>query len=75
MCGGCNGQGAHWKWCPAVKGELASMLGQCADRAEDIGDQVGANYMEGSNAAYRLSGLLRQRAEAAAKEFQSRNNL
>jgi len=72
-CGGCHGQGSHWRWCPEVKGTLAAMLGENSERAEYIGDTVGANYPEAANAAYRLSGILRQRAEAEAKEFQRRN--
>lgn len=62
-CGGCHEQGAHWRWCPEKVGHLASIIGQAADRAEDIGDTVGSNYPQGANHAYGLASMLRKRAE------------
>lgn len=61
-CGGCEGQGAHWKWCPEVVGQAASRFGQLADQAEALGDQVGPNEMGAANHLWAAAGLLRELA-------------
>jgi hypothetical protein len=61
-CGGCEGGGAHWRWCPAVVGRTASLLGQQADAAEDLGDRVGANVPGAANHLYVAASLLREAA-------------
>jgi hypothetical protein len=62
-CGGCQGLGSHWRWCPEKVGGLAYILGTNADKAESIGDTVGSNYPQGANYAYGLASMLRKRAE------------
>lgn len=62
-CGGCDGLGAHWRWCPAVIGETASRYGQLADQAESLGDRVGGNDPGTANLLYAAAGRLRELAE------------
>lgn len=69
-CGGCQGEGAHWRWCPEVVGAQASRLSQWGQRAEDLADEVGSNDMGAANQLYHAGAMLKASAEAARKEFQ-----
>jgi hypothetical protein len=69
QCGGCEGQGAHWRWCPWVVGANASIMGQQADRAESLGDSVGANEPGAANHLYAAAALLREGARRRAEEY------
>lgn len=68
-CGGCQGQGAHWRWCPEEVGLAASRYGIMSQQAENLGDQVGANETGAANHLYRAAGLLRKKAEQAKYEW------
>ena len=68
-CGGCSGEGRHWRWCPNVVGVAASHLGQLAEEAEGLGDRIGANNAGAANMAYATSGVLREDARRRAEEF------
>ena len=57
-CGGCEGLGSHRRWCPEVVGAAASRLGLQSEKAQDLGDRVGANCYDAANALYRAAGLL-----------------
>lgn len=72
-CGGCEGQGAHWRWCPWVVGANASIMGQQADRAESLGDSVGPNEMGASNHLWAAAALLRKAAAERALEYQEQH--
>lgn len=61
-CGGCSGEGRHRRWCPNVVGPKAMILGESAERAEELGDRIGANDVRGANSAYALAGYLRDQA-------------
>lgn len=74
-CGGCEGIGAHWRWCPAVVGESASRWGQRAQEAENLADTVGANEPGAANHLYAAAGLLRALAEKRKAEFQAQQDL
>lgn len=67
-CGGCQGLGAHWRWCPEVVGRRASHLGVLAERAEDLGDTIGANEPGAANACYRAASILLEAAGEATRE-------
>lgn len=71
-CGGCEGKGAHWRWCPRIVGQAASWIGQYAQQAEDLADSVGANEPDAANMLYGAAGRLRALAEQRSLEFQSR---
>lgn len=71
-CGGCKGQGAHWRWCPEVVGAAASWFGQYAEQAEDLADRVGANEPEAANLMYAAGGRLRALAHRRMHEYQTR---
>lgn len=73
VCGGCEGKGAHWRWCPKVVGPSASMMGRYAQQADSLGDSVGANDMGASNLLWQASGMLRTRALALAAEWRGQN--
>lgn len=62
QCGGCQGIGAHRRWCRAVVGPAAALLGPLAEQAEALGDRVGPNDMGAANHLYAASALLRARA-------------
>lgn len=64
-CGGCQGHGAHKRWCPAVVGPTAAMLGRYAEQAESLGDRVGPNEMGASNHLWQAASLLRKAATEA----------
>lgn len=72
-CGGCRGDGRHWRWCPWVVGASASTQGQLAEAAEQMGDRIGANNPGAANHCYAASGLLREEANALAAEYMARN--
>lgn len=54
-CGGCQGQGAHRRWCRQVVGLGASVYGPMSEQLESMGDTVGPNNMELSNRLWALS--------------------
>lgn len=62
-CGGCEGKGAHWRWCPEEVGLRAHMLGRWSEQAEALADTVGSNNPGAANALYHAAGLLRDDAE------------
>ena len=70
-CGGCEGKGSHWRWCPAAVGRTAYLLGRYAEQAESLGDSVGANNTGAANYLYAASGLLREQAIRAKEEFRA----
>ena len=45
-------------------------MGQQADRAESLGDSVGANSPVAANHLYAAAGLLREDARLRAEEYQ-----
>lgn len=62
-CGGCEGLGAHRRWCPVDVGETAAYFGQLSEEAEALGDRIGPNDMGAANRAWQLAGMLRERAQ------------
>jgi len=58
VCGGCRGLGAHQRHCPHHPNYHPWR--QLAERAEDIGDRIGANDPAVANQAYALSGAIRR---------------
>lgn len=68
-CGGCKGMGRHTRWCTAVVGTMASLLGRMAEEADSMGDQIGPNNMRASNMAWQLAAVLREDAMARAAEY------
>ena len=62
-CGGCAGLGSHKRWCPEVVGRAASYLGLMSERADGLGDTVGANCCEATNHLYKAAALLRLEAQ------------
>lgn len=73
VCGGCEGKGAHWRWCPEVVGRSASLMGQQAQQANSLGDSVGPNNMGASNLLWQAAEMLRRDALARAAEWRGRN--
>lgn len=57
-CGGCQGLGAHVRWCPEVVGVRASRLGVLADRVEALADEIGATSPQAANDLYRVAAHL-----------------
>lgn len=70
-CGGCQGLGSHWRWCPESVGRSASLIGQLAQAAEDLGDRVGANNTGAANHLYAAAGLLYKDAGERKEEFRA----
>ena len=70
-CGGCEGRGAHWRWCPNWVGRSASRLGTQGDAAEALGDSVGPNHMGASNALWAAAAMLHEEANARAREWRA----
>ncbi|QNL30575.1 hypothetical protein SEA_SPEEDDEMON_1250 [Gordonia phage SpeedDemon] len=62
-CGGCRGLGAHSPRCWTQPGFEWKRL---ADKAEALGDQIGANDHEAANTAYALAARFRARIKEAA---------
>jgi hypothetical protein len=73
QCGGCEGQGAHVRWCPEVVGPAASIMGSYAERAESLGDSVGPNDMGAANHLWAAAALLRKGAQDRAREWEARH--
>lgn len=71
-CGGCAGMGSHKRWCEAVVGRHAHMLGKWSERAESLGDSVGPNEMGAANHLWAAAGLLRVAAVKRADEWRAR---
>lgn len=67
-CGGCDGQGAHKRWCAAVVGLPASIYGPMAEQLESMGDRVGPNNHELANRLWSLSGAMRTWARELAEQ-------
>lgn len=63
-CGGCQGKGAHRRWCVNHVGRFASIYGPMAEQLEQMGDTVGPNNMGLSNRLWRLSADMREWAES-----------
>ena len=70
-CGGCQGLGSHWRWCPKVVGIHAYVAGTQAETAENLADSVGANNTGAANHLYAAAGLLRQDALEAKERFRA----
>lgn len=68
-CGGCEGRGRHWRWCPEVVGAQAHRWGVMADTIEDFADQIGSNDTAAANHLYAAAGLIRSEARTAADNF------
>lgn len=68
-CGGCQGLGAHRRWCPAVVGLPASIWGRMGEQLEDLGDRIGSNEFAASNHCYAAAGLMKAKAKEAAEHF------
>lgn len=73
QCGGCEGQGAHRRWCPNVVGPTASRLGSWSMRVDDIADEVGSNDTGTTNLLYAAAGRLRRKAEWAKAYWQGQH--
>lgn len=69
-CGGCEGKGAHRRWCPVEVGERAAYFGQLSEQAENLGDRIGPNDMGAANRAWALAGELRRRALEVREEHE-----
>jgi hypothetical protein len=69
-CGGCNGLGAHWRWCPVAVGRAASLLGQWSQQAGTLGDLVGPNEYGAANHLWAAAALLRAKAEGLRDDYQ-----
>ena len=61
-CGGCQGIGAHRRWCPAVVGMTAHAWAIRASLTDDLADEVGSNDPEMANQLYRLAAQMYDRA-------------
>ena len=72
-CGGCNGLGAHIRWCAWQVGAKAARLGKWSEQSENMADQIGANCPEAANALYRSAAILRDAALDAKAEYQAAN--
>lgn len=57
-CGGCRGIGAHRRHCPHHPDYHPWRI--LAERAESIGDSIGANEPGIANRAYALAGAIRE---------------
>jgi hypothetical protein len=57
-CGGCQGLGAHRRYCPQHPDYHPWRV--LADRAEDIGDRIGGSDPGLANQAYFLAGAIRR---------------
>jgi hypothetical protein len=68
-CGGCQGLGAHRRWCPANVGFHASVLGRWSQEADDLADAVGSNEPAAANHLYVAAAVLRARAIGMAEAF------
>lgn len=68
-CGGCQGKGAHRRYCPAVVGRHAAMRGRWSQRCEDLADEIGANDPGAANRLYQLAGQFRTEAMTFAEAF------
>lgn len=60
-CGGCAGLGSHRRHCP--HSPTYNRWLELADRAEDLGDQIGSNDTQAANHAYAIAGHLRRKAK------------
>lgn len=69
-CGGCNGLGAHKRWCITTVGPVASKLGPCSESMEEWGDRVGGVDGDTANMLYSIANVLEGRAAAARQKFQ-----
>jgi hypothetical protein len=69
-CGGCEGLGAHWRWCPKIVGHSASWIGEYAQQAENLADGVGANDPDAANMLYAAAARLRALAERHSLNYQ-----
>jgi hypothetical protein len=72
-CGGCQGAGRHKRWCEAVVGRSAAMMGRLSERAESLGDSIGPNEMGAANHVWIAAGLLKEEAQRRAAEYMEQN--
>lgn len=72
-CGGCQGNGAHKRWCEHAVGHSAAMYGRLSEEAEALGDRIGSNDPRSANLLYAASGRLRTIALTRKTEWQERN--
>lgn len=63
-CGGCQGVGAHRRWCRAVVGLSASIYGPMSEQLGSMGDTVGPNNKDLANRLWALSGDMREWAKS-----------
>lgn len=69
-CGGCQGLGSHWRWCPEVVGFAANHWGVMSERIGSMADSVGGNNPGAANHLYAASALLREMANDRKAEHQ-----
>lgn len=67
-CGGCEGKGSHWRWCPVAVGISASRMGILSQQANGLGDSVGPNEMGAANHLWAAASLLEQKALRLAQQ-------
>jgi hypothetical protein len=70
-CGGCEGAGAHRRWCVAVVGYMASHLGRQSEQAEALADEVGSACPGAANHLYVAGSLLRTEANEARRRHET----
>jgi len=71
-CGGCQGLGAHKRWCVTVVGKAASMLGPWGDQMEEWGDRIGGipHSQDTANMLYWFATVMEVRANKARQMHQ-----
>ena len=69
-CGGCQGLGAHTRWCREVVGYLPSVLGPLSEHIENAGDLIGSNDTGLANRLYRVAGELAEYAKTRSTPTQ-----
>lgn len=68
-CGGCDGLGAHWRWCRTAYGAKANFLGTWSVNAGNLADTIGSNCPGAANHMYQAAALLEQEAYDARTEY------
>lgn len=72
-CGGCEGRGSHWRWCPEVVGFSAHITGLQSEKAGSLADSVGSNCAGAANHLYVAASLLKTRACELAEIYSGRS--
>jgi hypothetical protein len=70
-CGGCRGQGAHRRWCPAVVGISAWKRGEDAARAGALGS--GCNVPAAANHLWAAAAILTAEATQLADTWRTQH--